>query len=68
MPGAKVIEVIASSEKGVDVAIQNVIAEIARTIHNNDSAFSKDVKVDMIHSQVSASAVICKISLLVDED
>lgn len=64
----KVIEVIASSARGIDVAIQNAVAEVARTAHNIDSVFAKNIKMYVIDSQVSDFGVICKISFLVDED
>lgn len=64
----KVIEVIASSARGIDVTIQNAVAEVARTAHNIDSVFAKNIKMYVIDSQVSDFGVICKISFLVDED
>ena len=68
MPGIKVIEVIASSEKGIVVAIQNVVAEVTRALHTNDSVFTKDMQVAVIETQISTSVVICKISFRLDED
>ena len=50
----KVIEVIASSAKGIEDAIQNAVAEATRTIHNIDSAFAKDIKVYVIDTRVSS--------------
>ena len=51
MPGVKVIEVIASSDKGIAVAIQNVVAEVTRAFHTNDAVFTKDIKVGLIESR-----------------
>ena len=68
MPVVKVIEVIASSAKGIEDAIQNAVAEATRTIHNIDSAFVKDIKVQVIDTRVSSCGVVCKISSRLDED
>lgn len=66
MPVVKVIEVIASSEKGIDDAIRNAVAEVSKTVHNIDSVFVKDIKVHVKGNQVSTFGVICKISFRVD--
>ena len=39
MPIVKVIEVIASSEKGIDDAMQQAVTEASKTIRNIDSVF-----------------------------
>jgi flavin-binding protein dodecin len=62
----KVIEVIASSEKGIDDAIRNGVAEASKTIHNIDSVFVKDIKVHVKDGKVSTFGVICKIAFRVD--
>jgi flavin-binding protein dodecin len=68
MPGVKVIEVIASSDKGIAVAIQNVVAEVTRAFHTNNAVFAKDIKVGLIESQISNSVLFCKFSFRLDED
>jgi len=68
MPIVKVIEVIAFSARGIDDAIQNAMAEAARTAHNIDSVFAKNIKVQVIDGQVSDFGVIFKISFRLDED
>ena len=68
MPIVKVIEVIASSAKGIDDAISNAVAEASKTIHNIDSVFVKDIKVHVKDSKVSTYGVICKISFRLDEN
>lgn len=68
MPIVKVIEVIAFSARGIDDAIQNAVAEAARTAHTIDSAFAKNIKVQVIDGQVSDFGVIFKISFRLDED
>lgn len=67
MPIVKVVEVIASSARGSDVAIQNAAAEATRSIHNIDSAFAKNIKVQVIDGQISDFGVIFKISFRLDE-
>ncbi|KIC91884.1 MULTISPECIES: dodecin family protein [unclassified Flavihumibacter] len=62
MPIVKVIEVIASSEKSIDDAIQNAVAEASKTIRNIDSVYVKDIKVHVKDGKVSSYGLICKIS------
>lgn len=66
MPVVKVIEVIASSEKGIEEAIHNAVEEVSKTIHNIDSVFVKDIKVHVKDGQITTFGVICKISFRVD--
>ena len=68
MPVVKVIEVIASSTKGVDDAIQNAVTEAAKTIHNIDSVFVKDIKAHVKDGRIATYGVICKISFRLDEN
>lgn len=64
----KVIEVIASSAKGIDDAIRGAVAEASKTIHNIDSVFVKDIKAHVKDGKISSYGVICKISFRLDED
>ena len=64
----KVIEVIASSEKSIDDAIRNAVAEVTKTIHNIDSVYVKDIKAHVKDGQISTFGVICNISFRVDEN
>ena len=61
----KVIEVIASSEKSIDDALQNAVKEAAKTIRNIDSVFVKDIKAHVKDDKISYG-VICKISFRLD--
>ncbi|GAA0535607.1 dodecin family protein [Chitinophaga japonensis] len=63
----KVIELIASSEKGIEDAIQNAVAEASRTIHNIDSVFVKDIKVHVKDGKITTYGLICKVSFRLDE-
>lgn len=63
----KVVEVIASSEKGIDDAVRNAVAEVSKTVRNIDSVFVKDIKAHVKDGKVTSFGVICKISFRVDE-
>jgi dodecin len=62
----KVIEVIASSEKSIEDAIQSGVSEVSKTVHNIDSVFVKDIKAHVKDGKVSSYGVICKVSFRVD--
>ena len=62
----KVIEVIASSEKGIDDAIQTAVTEASKTVRNIDSVFVKDIKAHVKDDKVTSYGVICKISFRLD--
>lgn len=62
----KVIEVIASSEKGIDDALKVAVAEASKTIRNIDSVFVKDIKAHVKDGKIVSYGVICKISFRLD--
>ncbi|MBS1760041.1 MAG: dodecin domain-containing protein [Bacteroidetes bacterium] len=62
----KVIEVIASSEKSFDDAIQNAVAEVSKTIKNIDSVYVKDFKCHVKDQKIATYGVICKVSFRVE--
>jgi flavin-binding protein dodecin len=62
----KVIEIIASSEKSIEDAIQNGVSEVSKTIHNIDSVYVKDIKAHVKDGKISSYGVICNISFRVD--
>jgi len=64
----KVIEVIASSEKSIEDAIQQAVKEVSKTIRNIDSVWVKDIKVHVKGSNVVSYGVICKVAFRVAED
>jgi flavin-binding protein dodecin len=68
MPIVKVIEVIASSEKGIDDALQNAVIEASKTIHNIDSVYVKDIKAHVQNGKITSYGLICKISFRLDEN
>ena len=66
MPIVKVIEVIASSSKGIDDAIQTAVTEAAKTVRNIDSVYVKDIKAHVKDGKVTTYGVVCKISFRLD--
>jgi len=62
----KVIEVISSSEKGIEDAVRNAVAEVSKTINNIDSVYVKDTKVHVKDGQIISWGVICKVSFRVN--
>jgi flavin-binding protein dodecin len=66
MPIVKVIEVIASSEKGIDDAMQNAVAEVSKTIRNVDSVYVKDIKAHVKDGKITTYGIVCNISFRVD--
>ena len=67
MAVVKVIELIASSEKSIDDAIQNAVTEASKTIHHIDSVFVKDIKAHVKDGKITTYGVICKVSFRLDE-
>jgi dodecin len=66
MPIVKIIEVIASSEKGIEDALQQALAEASKTLHNIDSIYVKDIKAHVKDNKITTYGLICKISFRLD--
>lgn len=66
MPIVKVIEVIASSEKGIDDAVRNAVEEVSKTIKNIDSVYVKDIKAHVKDGKVTTFGAVCQISFRVE--
>ena len=62
----KVIEVIGSSEKGIEDAVQKAVTEVSKTIRNIDSVYVKDIKAHVQDGKITTYGVICKLSFRVD--
>lgn len=62
MPIVKVIEVISSSEKGIDDAIQQAVTEASKTVRNIDSVYVQDIKAHVKDGKVTTFGCVCKIS------
>ena len=67
MPIVKVIEVIASSDKSIEDALQNCVKEVTKTIHNIDSVYVKDIKVHVTDGKITTYGLICKVSFRLDD-
>lgn len=66
MPIVKVIEVIASSDKGIDDAVRNAVEEVSKTIKNIDSVYVKDIKAHVKDGKVTTFGAVCQISFRVE--
>ncbi len=66
MPIVKVIEVIASSEKGIDDAVRNAVEGVSKTIKNIDSVYVKDIKAHVKDGKVTTFGAVCQISFRVE--
>jgi flavin-binding protein dodecin len=66
MPIVKVIEVIASSEKGIDDAVKVAVKEASKTIRNIDSVYVKDIKCHVKNGKLTTWGVICNLSFRLD--
>jgi flavin-binding protein dodecin len=64
----KVIEVIASSDKSIEDALQQAVSEACKTVHNIDSVFVKDIKAHVKDNKITTYGVICKISFRLDDN
>jgi dodecin len=62
MPIVKVIEVIASSEIGIDDAVRQAVAEASKTVRNIDSVYVQDIKAHVKDGKVTTFGCVCKIS------
>lgn len=62
----KVVEVIASSEKGFDEAVRKALAEASKTIKNIDSIYVKSQKAHVKDNKIVSYGVNCKISFRVE--
>ncbi len=67
MPVVKVIEVIGISEKGIEDAISEVVAEVSKTIRNIDSVYVKDIKAHVKDGKVSTYSCICQLSFRIEK-
>lgn len=66
MPIVKVIEVIATSEKGIDDCLQQAVTEASKTVRNIDSVYVKDIKAHVKDGKITTYGCVCKISFRLD--
>jgi hypothetical protein len=66
MKMVKVIEVIASSDKGFTEAAQNAVNEAAKTVKNIKSIYIKHMNANVENNKIVSYAVNAKISFEID--
>lgn len=62
----KVIEVIASSDKGFTEATQNAVKQAAKTVKNIKSIYIKEMNANVENQEIVSYAVNAKISFELD--
>jgi len=68
MKMVKVIEVIASSEKGFSDATENALTEASKSVKNIKSIYIKHMNANVENNKIVSFAVNAKISFEVDRD
>ncbi len=66
MAVVKVIEVISTSTKSIDDAVQSAVTEVSKSIRNIDSVYVKDIKAHVKDGKITSWGVICNLSFRVD--
>lgn len=66
MPIVKVIEVISSSEKNIEDALQQALQNASMTIKNIDSIYIKHITAHVQDNRITSYGLNCKISFRVD--
>lgn len=63
----KVIEVIASSEKGFSEATENAVKEASKTVKNIQSVYVDNMNANVENNEIVSFAVNAKISFVVEQ-
>lgn len=67
MSVVKVIEVIASSEKSFDDAVQMALKEASQSVNNITSVYVKEMKAEVKQNKIVSYGVNAKVSFVVDK-
>lgn len=67
MSVVKIIEVIASSDKSFDDAVQNAVNEAAKSVKGISSVYVKEMKANVTDNKIVSFGVNAKISFTVDK-
>ena len=67
MPITKVIEVIASSDKGFSEAAQNAVIEASKSVKNISSVYIKEMNANVNENNIISYGVNAKVSFEVDK-
>lgn len=62
----KVIEVLATSDKSFDDAVQQAVTEASKTVKNIKSVYVKEMNANVTNNKVVSYAVNAKISFEID--
>lgn len=62
----KVIEVIASSDKGFDEAVQNALDEASKSVKNIKSIYVKEMNCNVENNEIVSYGVNAKVSFMVN--
>ena len=62
----KVIEVIASSEKGFDDAVQNALNEASKSVNNIKSIYVNEMNANVENNRIVSYGVNAKVSFKID--
>lgn len=65
MAVVKVIEVMATSEKSFDDAVENALSEASKTVKNIISLYVKDMNAKVKDNNIISYGVNCKVSFRV---
>lgn len=66
MKMVKIIEVIASSEKGFSEAAENAVKEASKTVKNIESVYIENMNANVQNNKIVSYAVNAKISFIVE--
>lgn len=66
MAVAKVIEVIASSEKSFDDATRNALIEASKSVNNIQSIYVKEMKAKVENNKITSFRVNAKVTFVVN--
>jgi hypothetical protein len=67
MSVVKVIEVIASSEKSFDDAVNNALEEASQTIDNIESVYVKEMNANVENNRIVSYGVNAKVSFRINK-
>jgi dodecin len=67
MAVAKVTEIIASSKKGLEDAIQTGVSRASKTLKNVESAWVKDIKMSVKNGKITEWRVNMKVTFVLAE-
>lgn len=65
---AKVIEVIAESDKSWDDAAENAVAEAGKSVRNIKSLYVKELSANVKDGKISKYRLNAKLTFVLDED